>query len=219
VDVTAGVDSAFMKPHRHVIVWTALLAGASAATSQDPVEREVMSRAVQSRAAAAASRRAPPKPTFDESADAKQLVEKALVSAGRNDTRVLLLFGTNSCPASAKLHEALTSRELRDAVSGNYAIVPIDVGKLDKNLDVAKAHGAKLQDTPFLTVLDAQGKVLAHQPGTALCQSDQLEPQKVVDFLTKWKVEWPDAQSVLDRALARAKDTEKLVFVHFSGLG
>jgi hypothetical protein len=101
-------------------------------------------------------------------------------------------------------------------------VVSVDVGRLDKNLDVAKEYGVTVRggDLPALAVLDTDGKVLARTPGTAF-RSDAdpaaHDPAKIAAFLkTHQAPSPPDAQPVFDAALQQTKREGKSLFVWFS---
>ena len=74
---------------------------------------------------------------------------------------VLLDFGGNWCIDCHVLENAFHQPRIAPLLNGNYIVVHVDVGKYDKNLDLAKKYHVNLEKgVPSLAVLDAQGKVL-----------------------------------------------------------
>ena len=71
-------------------------------------------------------------------------------------------------------------------LNSNYIVVHVDVGKYDKNLELAKKYHVNLEKgVPSLAVLDAQGKVLY---GTSdFERARMMSEDDVIQFLDKWK--------------------------------
>ncbi len=168
-------------------------------------------------------------PTYDEKADAKADIAAALVRAKRENKRVLIQWGANWCSWCNALHRLMKSdKALAHEVLYEYEIVHVDVGedrntRFKQNLDLAVSYGAKWMvgdnGVPYLTVLDADGKVLVNQETGPLELEDKSkgghDPKKVLDFLTAHQAAALDAHGVFDAALARAKSEGKHVFLHF----
>lgn len=154
---------------------------------------------------------------YDEKADAKADIEAALVKAGHENQRVLLVFGGNWCDWCVKFNDlTVKNAKVSRALLYEYRVVRVDVGKLDKNMPLAERFGAKLATTgvPHLTVLAATGKTLAHQETGALVVGDKHDPVKVLEFLDKWKAEPQDAHAIMAAAKAKAAKDQKKVLVH-----
>ncbi len=162
---------------------------------------------------------------YDTQADAGKLIAAALDKAGRENQRVLVMFGGNWCGWCRKLHGLFKSdREIAKLLQYEYQLVMVDIGRFDKQLDIAAKYGASKDDlkksgVPFLTVLDPAGKVLASQETGVLETGDKSkpghDPAKVKAFLDQWKPEPRDAEKVLADTLARAKSEQKTAFLHF----
>jgi thiol:disulfide interchange protein len=155
---------------------------------------------------------------FDEQADANDDIAAALIRAKRDNQRVLLVFGANWCGWCRKLDGLFQeNREIARTLLYEYELVKIDVGRWDKNLDVARRYGVDLKKAgvPYLTVLNPDGKVLANQETGALEAGDHHDPAKVQAFLQQWKAQSLDAQQVLKDALAQAARQDQHVFLHF----
>ncbi|MCK6482682.1 MAG: DUF255 domain-containing protein [Phycisphaerae bacterium] len=153
---------------------------------------------------------------YDTKADARALIAAATKKAARDNQRVLIMYGGNWCGWCHKLHDLFrTDKDIARTLLYEYQLVMVDVGRFDKNTDVAKDYGADLKaGVPFLTVLDGAGKVLANQETGALEKGDQHDPAKVLAFLKKHQAEPQDAREVHKAAMARAKSEGKLLFLH-----
>lgn len=166
------------------------------------------------------------KPVYDEKADAKKQIADALAVAKRENQRVLIQWGGNWCTWCIALHHLYeTDRAVSNKLMYEYQVVYVDIGKSDKNMDLAKAYGADLQKSgvPFLTVLDAEGKALANQETESL-EATAVEgqekkvahdPKKVMDFLTKNQAAYWKAEDVYAKGLAEANSSGRTAFVHF----
>src|SRR5687767_11742967 len=75
---------------------------------------------------------------FDAAADANARVATAIRKAGVDNQRVLVLFGAAGDEPSLALHRVITKdRELSRTILYEYRLVPVDVGKTERNLEIA----------------------------------------------------------------------------------
>jgi uncharacterized protein (TIGR03067 family) len=163
------------------------------------------------------------KPVYDDKADGKAQIDAALASAKRENRRVLIQWGGNWCHWCLLLHDRFQKdRDLAKELRYEYDVVYLDIGKMDKHLDLLKKYEVDLKKNgvPFLTVLDADGKVLANQPTDPFeTKSEKGEnehdPKKLLEFLTTHQAKPLKADDVLKSALAEAAKTERKVFLHF----
>lgn len=162
-------------------------------------------------------------PPFDEKADAKVDIKKAIDAAAIDGIRVLVTWGSNDDKGSMQFIESKRAPAVQKAAlfSDEYKSVNIHVGHLDKNTDIAKTYGAILKPDalPALTVLDSAGKVIANTNWAAL-QSDAdpagIDAVKVAAFLKSHQAPAPDAVAPFEATLKQAKKEGKAVFVWFS---
>ena len=119
-------------------------------------------------------------------ANAVQDIRKALAAAGKQHKNVLLDFGGNWCIDCHILENAFHQPRIAPLLNDNYIVVHVDVGKYEKNLDLAKKYHVNLEKgVPSLAVLDSQGKVLY---GTSDFERAHLMSEDdVIQFLAKWK--------------------------------
>jgi thiol:disulfide interchange protein len=154
---------------------------------------------------------------FDPAADAKAQIAAALENAARENQRVLLLLGGNWCKWCHRLHTLFKEdKQIAKTLQYEYQLVLVDVGRFDKNTDLITRYELELKKTgvPFLVVLGSDGKVLARQETGSLEQGETHDPEKVLAFLTQWKAEPRDAETVLKQTLARAAAEHKAILLH-----
>ncbi len=171
------------------------------------------------------SQRPAPPPPYNERADAKAAIETAVRAAATDGIRVLINWGANDDAGSKKFADAKKSPELAQSTpsffSDEYKLVNVNIGHLDKNLDLAQTYGVKLSTDalPALTILDATGKVIANTTAAALRPEGDgagIDARKVAMFLKQHQAPAPDAVALFEAALKQAKAEGKSVFVWFS---
>lgn len=155
---------------------------------------------------------------YDEKADAKALIDSALVAAKRENRRVLIQWGGNWCSWCLLLHERFKSdKDLAKTLRYEYDVVYID----SKNTALSEKYGADLKKNgvPYLTVLDADGKVVTNQATdpfeTKVDGKNGHDPKKLQEFLQAHKAPPLKADAVLEAALAEASKSDRCVFLHF----
>ena len=88
-------------------------------------------------------------------------VDAALVRAKASGHGVLLIFGANWCHDSRALAGWFATPRFAAMLAARYEIVWVDVGRKDKNLDLARRFGLDgIAGTPTVLVLDTMGKPL-----------------------------------------------------------
>lgn len=168
---------------------------------------------------------AAPKPAepaiYNEKADAKADIAAAITRAARENRRVLIQWGANWCGWCRLLHELFKEdKAISRALLYEYDVVLVDIGKFDKNLDVADRYkaftdGFKKAGVPYLTILDGAGNVVLNQETSSLEAGQGHDPQKVLDLLTKNQAGYLQAGAILDAGLAEARASGRRVFLHF----
>lgn len=104
--------------------------------------------------------------------------------AARSGKRVLAVFGADWCPDARRFASVLALPQLQDFLRERYEVVLIDVGRYDKNLDLAASYGLdKVEGAPAIIVADSDGRVI--NPGGAYDwrTARSRRPQEFADFL------------------------------------
>ena len=180
-------------------------------SSAAPATASSASRNPASEPATAASAKQGREPIYNAAADARADIKAALERAEFYHKRVLLKFGGNWCGWCFKLHDVFQKNpEVAPLLRSEYELVLVDA---DTNEDLLNEYGAQ-HAFPFLTVLDASGRVLVNQRTAALERGREHDPEKVKEFLIKWQAEPLDAAQVLASGLADASSQDKRALVH-----
>jgi thioredoxin 1 len=133
-------------------------------------------------AASAAAVGATPLP-YDESADARAAIRAALGAVGAGPRRVLIVFGANWCEDCRSLDQALKAGRNAELMAREFEVVKVDVGRFDRNLDVAKAYGDPIRKgIPAAVVLSADERVLYATKAGELSNARRMSATGVYDF-------------------------------------
>jgi thiol:disulfide interchange protein len=129
-----------------------------------------------------------PRHIYNENADAHADIRDALTTAAREHKRVILDFGGNWC-GDCQVLDIYFHRAPNDAIlNANYVLVDIDIGRFDKNVDVARKYNVPLTPgVPALAVLDSRGRLLYSQKNGEFEKMQRMSPESVTEFLEKWK--------------------------------
>jgi len=119
-------------------------------------------------------------------ANATDDINRALATAVKQHKRVLLDFGGNWCLDCHVLDNAFHQPRIAPLLNNNFVLVHVDVGRYDKNLDLAKKYHVNLEKgVPSLAVLNARGAVLYSTEDFE--RARVLSEDDVIAFLDKWK--------------------------------
>ena len=128
------------------------------------------------------------KPLYDEKADAHQQVAAALDEASKGHKNIILIFGANWCPDCHALDDNMHKAELAALIEKNFVVVKIDVGRMDKNVDVARKYAVPVRrGIPALAVLDSKGKVLYAMDQGQFADARHMSYETIVSFFRQWK--------------------------------
>jgi thiol:disulfide interchange protein len=131
---------------------------------------------------------APSASVYDEKADARAALETAVRRADAEGKRVLVDFGANWCGDCLALDRILRSPENQAALASGYVVVHVDIGRFDKNADLAARFGIPLKKgVPALAVVDGRGALVYAQKNGEFEAMRKLDPRLVRAFLDKWK--------------------------------
>jgi len=133
----------------------------------------------------------PSEPLYDEQADARKLIAAAIKTASKPDKpakNIVLDFGANWCFDCRVLDDQMRKPELASVIEKSFLVVKIDVGRYDKNLDLAEKYRVPLkQGIPALAVLDSRGKVLYAQDQGEFADARHMSYESIQAFFEQWK--------------------------------
>ncbi len=205
----------------------ALAGFAAAAVAQDKPASVPMTLIGQPGTAARPAAKPANKPDlYDEAADAKQQIAAALVKTKKENRRVLIQWGFNTCSWCQLMHREFAKGELARKLMYEYDVVYVESAKNKANAAVAKTYAPDLNGYPYLTVLDSSGKVLANQETDSLEVKDEHgqsllgdamahDEKKMLAFLTAHQAPYLQADAVVKDGLDQAKSSGRKVFLHF----
>lgn len=120
--------------------------------------------------------------------DPKAEIAQALKRARRERKRVILDFGGDWCGDCQVLYLYLHQNPNEEILAKHYIVVPIDIGRFDKNVDIADQYNVPLkQGVPALAVLDKNGKLLYSQKAGEFGDMRYMHAASVTEFLNRWK--------------------------------
>lgn len=123
---------------------------------------------------------------YDEKADAKADVQRALSAAKSSGTPVLVVFGANWCPDCRALDKALSTGENAELMAREFKVVKVDVGQFDRNLDLAARYGNPVKKgIPAAVVLSPEGEVLYATRLGELADARHMSDTGVYDFFKR----------------------------------
>jgi thiol-disulfide isomerase/thioredoxin len=124
---------------------------------------------------------------YDESADADAQVKAGLAKARATHRLLLIDLGGNWCPDCRLLAALMRQPELAAFVEAHYVVVAVDVGRMNRNLQIPGHWGvARVTGVPSLLIVDAKGRLLDEGHTAALADARHMTPQALADWLAHW---------------------------------
>ena len=78
--------------------------------------------------------------------------------------------------------------DLAGLIEHNYVVVDIDLGRYDKNLDLAQKYGVPInKGIPAISVLDTHGKLLYAQGQGQFANARTMPYHDFAEFFRKWE--------------------------------
>jgi thiol:disulfide interchange protein len=122
---------------------------------------------------------------YSETANPSADINAALAQARREHKRVILDFGGNWCGDCQVLDIYYHQSPNAELLAKNFILVHINIGHMDKNVDVAKKYNVPItKGVPALAVIDANGKLLYAEREK---EFEHPSPEAITAFLNRWK--------------------------------
>src|SRR5882762_4116293 len=123
---------------------------------------------------------------YDEKADAKADVLRALHAAQAGQMPVLVIFGANWCADCCALDKALSTGKNAELVAREFKVVKVDVGNFDRNLDLAARYGNPIKKgIPAAVVLSPKDEVLYATRLGELADARHMSDTGIHDFFKR----------------------------------
>jgi thiol:disulfide interchange protein len=144
----------------------------------------------------------PNKNLYSETADPKADIAAALVRARQEHKRIILDFGGNWCGDCQLLDIYYHQSPNAELLAKNFIVVHVDIGHMDKNVDVAKKYKVPIaKGVPALAVIDAHGNLLYSEREK---EFEHTSPEAITSFLNRWK---PDNKAASLKKVVREGST------------
>lgn len=123
---------------------------------------------------------------YDEAADAKAQLEQALGRAQQLHKPVLVIFGANWCPDCRALDTAVRHGRNAQLLAREFEVLKVDVGRFDRNLDIAAAYGNPIRKgIPAAVILSADNRVLYATRAGELADARRMNEGDVYTFFAE----------------------------------
>lgn len=123
---------------------------------------------------------------YDEAADARADIELGRARAAAAGRRVLVVFGANWCGDCRVLDMAMKQGRLKALIDAKYVVVKVDVGRFDRNVDLAQRYGVPLRKgVPTVAVLAADGSPSFVTGGGELASARSMGEDELVGFFER----------------------------------
>jgi thiol-disulfide isomerase/thioredoxin len=123
---------------------------------------------------------------YDENADAHAEVAAAISRAAAGHKFVLLDFGGNWCPDCRVTAAALALDDVKPWIDKNFEVVKIDIGHLNKNMDIGERYNVRVKAVPTIIILDPRGRMINAGNPAALKDARGMTAQAIVDTIDGW---------------------------------
>ena len=123
---------------------------------------------------------------YDEAADARADIRAAQAAAAQAKVPVLVVFGANWCGDCKVLDQAFKEGASAPLIARHFKVVKVDVGKFNRNVDIAEALGVPLKSgIPAVAVLSDQGQAVYATRAGELADARKMGDQGIHAFFVK----------------------------------
>jgi thiol-disulfide isomerase/thioredoxin len=124
---------------------------------------------------------------YDPSADAKAQVARAAARARAEGKLLLIDLGGDWCTDCRLLAAVMRLPEVGAFLDAHYVTVTVDVGRMDRNLDIPARWGLRrITGVPSVLIVDGDGRLLDAGHTEALADARSMSPQALADWLAQW---------------------------------
>jgi thioredoxin 1 len=120
---------------------------------------------------------------YDPSADARRDIAAGKERAELAGKMLMVTFGANWCPDCLTLHRNLADPETHEFAKKTFEFVNVDVGDFDKNSDVAKELGVKVNGIPLAVFFSSDGRPICDTSRGELEPSRHYTSREILEFL------------------------------------
>jgi thioredoxin 1 len=123
---------------------------------------------------------------YNEKADAKSDIQQALKEATAAKTPVIVVFGANWCGDCKMLEYSMEKGASAALMAQDFKIVKVNVGRFDKNVEVAKSYGVPLaKGIPAVAILSTNNQVIYVTKDGELANARSMGDKGIYEFFKK----------------------------------
>lgn len=127
---------------------------------------------------------------YDEAANVTAQTDKAFAKAKADKKLLLIKMGGNWCGDCRILQATMDLPEVKAFLNRHYEMISIDVGRMDKNLQIPARYGVKdkLEGVPAILIVDPKSgkQLVARADVAALADARHMSPQALANWLAKY---------------------------------
>jgi len=125
-----------------------------------------------------------PSGPYDTRADASKHIAAAQQRAKASKKYVMVIFGANWCKDCIVLHRLLDEPATKSYVDAHFEIVGVDLGRFDKNMDIARSLKVDLdKGIPAAAFLASDGSSIGNTNNGELEPSRNYHSEMILHFL------------------------------------
>lgn len=123
---------------------------------------------------------------YDETADAKAELQTSLQEVQTTSKPILVVFGANWCGDCKVLDQAFKSGHSAALIQKSFKVVKINVGRFDRNVDLAETYGVPLKKgIPAVAILAPNGKPIYVTQSGELADARNMGDTGIHEFFAK----------------------------------
>jgi protein disulfide-isomerase len=123
---------------------------------------------------------------YDETADAKAELHSSLQEVQTTSKPILVVFGANWCGDCKVLDQAFKTGQSAALIQKNFKVVKVNVGRFDRNVDIAEGYGVPLKKgIPAVAILAPNGKPLYVTQSGELADARNMGDVGIYEFFAK----------------------------------
>ena len=124
---------------------------------------------------------------YDDRADADKALAATIARTKANGKRVLIDLGGNWCTDCRILAAVMELPELKPFIAKHYEVVEIDVGRMNRNLQIPAKYGVtKLVGVPTVLIVETNGTLINATNSADLADARSMNPQGIANWLARW---------------------------------
>lgn len=129
-----------------------------------------------------------PEHPYDQTADANRAVDAALARSQQSGKPTMIDLGGNWCADCLILSGVMDIPEMQTFLNAHYEVVLVDVGRLNRNLQIPARYGIteRLEGAPAILVVSPDGTLLNRDHIFTLDEARSMTPQGIADWLAQW---------------------------------